>query len=345
MKKDPAYHRITWTDRLKIEALFNAGHSYGFISKQTGKAKSSIYDEVQHGLYDRLDGQTWLTRKSYSADIAQQYADYQKTSKGSDIKLGNHYDYARYVAEEIKRGISPDVIVHTLKKENKFTVSTTTLYRYIDKGYISGITSKDLQEKPTRKPRKDHKEESRRAARAPRGTSIEKRPKEISTRETFGHWEQDTVIGKAKGQHEAMLVLTERKTRYEIIVKLWEKSTACVVRALESILTKYPAEVFKTITVDNGSEFQDCHGMEYDKEGNKRLTVYYCHPYRSTERASNERANRIIRRFFPKGTSFENLTTKDCERAQEFMNNLPRKILDYSTPAELFQIELEKISK
>ena len=82
--------------------------------------------------------------------------------------------------------------------------------------------------------------------------------------------------------------------------------------------------------------------MEHNKKGEKRLDVYYCHPYRSTERASNERANRIIRRFFPKGTSFAKYTSKDCQRVQDWMNNYPRKILDYSTPAELFQKELEK---
>jgi len=85
--------------------------------------------------------------------------------------------------------------------------------------------------------------------------------------------------------------------------------------------------------------------MEYNKKGEKRLNVYYCHPYRSTERASNERQNRIIRRFFPKGVSFAKYTSKDCQRVQDWMNNYPRKILDYSTPAELFQAELEKLSE
>lgn len=340
MKKKTKYRRLTWTDRLKIEALFNANHSYQSIADELGFRKSAIHYEVQHGLYDHLDGKTWLTVKRYSATIAQQYANWQVTIKGAPLKLGNHYDFVRYVGECIKAGDSPDVIVHTLKKENKWTVSTSTLYRYIEKGYIPGITSKDLQEKPTRKPRKP--KEEKQAARPPKGTSIERRPEEIATRETFGHWEQDTVVGKSKGKKQVILVLTERKTRYEIIAKLWDKSCKSVIRALDSILSKYPQGTFKTITVDNGCEFQDCQRMEYNKKGEKRLDVYYCHPYRSTERASNERANRIIRRFFPKGVSFAKYTSKDCQRVQDWMNNYPRKILDYSTPAELFQKELEK---
>lgn len=339
MKRERKYCRITWTDRLKIEALFNANHSYQFIADELGFAKSAIHYEVQHGLYDHLDGKTWLTIKRYSAAIAQDHANYQATIKGVPIKLGNRYDYAKHVAKRIKAGDSPDVIVHNLRKQNKWTVSTSTLYRYIENGYIPGITSKDLQEKPYRKPTK---KQEKQAARPSKGTSIERRPEEVATRETFGHWEQDTVIGKAKGKKQVMLVLTERKTRYEIIAKLWDKSTKSVIRALDSILSKYPQGTFKTITVDNGCEFQDCNRMEHNKRGEKRLDVYYCHPYRSTERASNERANRIIRRFFPKGTSFAKYTSKDCQRVQDWMNNYPRKILDYSTPAELFQKELEK---
>lgn len=343
MKREPSYHRINYTTRLRIETLKNAGHSACFIARQLGYTTSAITREIKHGLYDHLDSRTWLMVKRYSADVAQDYANKQATIKGLPIKLGNRYDYAKHVAEQMKAGWSPDVIVNRLKKEGKWTVSTTTLYRYIEQGYIPGVTSKSLLEKPKRKPSKKQKEEQeKKHNKAPKGASIEERPKEISFRKTFGHWEMDTVIGKAKGKKQAMLVLTERKTRYEIIVKLPDKTTKSVVRALARILEKYPIAVFQTITVDNGSEFQDCHGMEHGENGNRRLTVYYCHPYRSCERGSNERANRIIRRFFPKGTSFAKHTSEDCQQVADWMNNYPRKILDYATPAELFQEELEK---
>lgn len=339
MKKARKYRRMNWTDRLKIEALYNAGHSYRFISRELGFTPAAIHTEVKHGLYDHLDGSTWLYIRKYSATIAQDYADQQATSKGVPIKLGKHYDYAAHVAVEVQAGKSPDIIVNELKKQGRWTVSTSTLYRYIENGYIPGVTSVDLLEKPKRKPRR---KSVQLASRPPKGTSIERRPQEIDSRHTFGHWEMDTVIGKTKGKKQAVLVLTERKTRYEIIVKLWDKSTKSVIRALDYTLSKYPHGIFKTITVDNGSEFQDCYRMEHDKHGNKRLQVYYCHPYSSSERGSNERANRIIRRFFPKGHSFVKYTSKDCQNVADWMNNYPRKILDYSTPAQLFQAELEK---
>lgn len=273
--------------------------------------------------------------------MGQDYADNQATAKGVPIKLGSRYDYAAYVAQEIRAGSSPDVIVHTLRRQGKWTVSTTTLYRYIDHGYIPGVTNDDLLEKPTRKAAK---KKVHPAARPPKGTSIERRPEEIAARSTFGHWEMDSVIGRAKGKRQSLLVLTERLTRYEIIIRVRDKTSRSTVRALDSVFSKYPPGTFKSITVDNGSEFQDCHGMEHDRRGNKRTQIYYCHPYTSCERGSNERANRIIRRYFPKGISFEKLTSKDCDRAMDAMNNMPRRVLGYATPAELFQAHLATLS-
>ena len=160
---------------------------------------------------------------------------------------------------------------------------------------------------------------------------------------SFGHWEMDSVIGKAKGKRQSLLVLTERMTRFEIIVRAASKTSAATVSALGRTLSKFPQGTFKTITVDNGSEFQDCYGMEHDKRGNKRLTVYYCHPFSSCERGSNERNNRIIRRYFPKDRSMSSVTQKDCDRAAAAINAMPRKILDYRTAAQLFEQEIAKL--
>jgi len=105
----------------------------------------------------------------------------------------------------------------------------------------------------------------------------------------------DSVIGRARGKNESVLVLTERKTRYEIIFKVRAKTAAATVAALKKIVKGFPKSTFKSITVDNGSEFQDADGIQ-----TLANTVYYCHPYTSCERGSNENANRIIRRFLPK---------------------------------------------
>ena len=250
-----------------------------------------------------------------------------------------------YIEDEILSGKSPDVIIHELERKGEKPFSTVTLYRYIDSGLIfPHISNGNLLEKPRRKPRK--KQGQRRAARPPCGQSIEHRPIHISKREEFGHWEMDCVLGKAKGSNQTLLVLTEQKTRMELIFKLPSRTSRAVVRVLNQLEREYDfPNIFKSITVDNGSEFSDARGMQFSRSGKQRTTIYYCHPYASCERGSNERMNRMIRRFFPKGQSLAHVTNKDCKRVENWLNNYPRKVLGYKTPNELFQAELRKFTK
>lgn len=337
MKK---YRRLDWSDRLCIEAMYNNGSSCVCIARYLGFAPSSIYREVKHGLYEHLGAEATKRPWRYSAQIAQDYVDFQSTSRCPDIRLGNNYAYVKDVAQQVARGVSVDTIVNVKKKNGQWTVSTTTLYRYIDRGYIPGVTNKQLPEKFRRK---QHKHSTVKAARAPKGLSIDRRPPSIDDRKAFGHWEFDSVIGKAKGQRQSILTLTERKTRYEIIFRAAAKTSAATVTALNKIISKYPAGTFQTITVDNGSEFQDCYGMEHDRQGNKRLTIYYAHPYSSWERGSNERNNRVIRRYFPKGQSMAKVTQKQCDKVAAAINSMPRKLLGWHTAADLFAQEIANI--
>lgn len=330
------FRHLTWTDRLLIEKFYNSGLSQRAIARRLGFSSSSISVEVRRGLYDHLNGDTWLTEKRYSAQLAQDVSDWNATAKGCPIKLGANHDYAATVANRIKKGESPDSITGDMKRKGLWTVSTTTLYRYIDSGFIPGITNKDLLEKPTRK-RKYSK--VRQAKRHPKGPSIERRPEEINTRSTFGHWEMDSVIGNIKGTDQSILVLTERKTRQEIVFKVSDKTSSAVVSALSKIIPQYPRGTFKTVTVDNGSEFADYDGIkQYFTE------CYYCHPFTSSERGSNERQNRIIRRFLPKGQSLSKTTQPACDQISTYINSMHRKILNYRTSQELFTEALKTLT-
>lgn len=339
MKK---YRRLDWNDRLLIEKLYNRGRSCSQIAHILCFSPSSIYREVKRGLYPHLGAETTRRPFRYSAQIAQDHADFHATTKGPEIKLGNNYGFAADVAQQVMDGISIDIIVNQKKRAREWTVSTTTLYRYIDRGYIPGITNKHLPEKPRRKHRKPGKV---RASRAPKGLPIDRRPAHVNHRLSFGHWEMDSVIGTAEGKRQSLLVLTERLTRFEVIIRASSKTAAATTKALDRIMPKFPHGTFQTITVDNGSEFQDCHGMEHDKQGNNRLTVYYCHPYSSCERGSNERNNRIIRRYFPKGKSMAKVTQKDCDRVAALINAMPRKILNYETAADLFNRHIANLAE
>ena len=152
--------------------------------------------------------------------------------------------------------------------------------------------------------------------------------------------EMDSVMGTV-GSSRALVVLTERLTRAGIILPVPDHTAASVVRALNGLERRlgkdfYP--MFQSITVDNGCEFQDYDGMEKAcRRKGKRTTVYYCHPHAPHERGSNENMNRIIRRFFPKGTNFDEVPISEIRRAEEWMNNYPREVLGWQTAATLLR--------
>lgn len=189
---------------------------------------------------------------------------------------------------------------------------------------------------------KHHKkrDEPSQRARAAKGETIENRPKEVKERETFGHWEMDSIMGTAHSK-AALVVLTERLTRYGLVFLVRDHTMASVVKVLDRLERKMGKDfqqVFKSITVDNGSEFQDCAGMERSlRRRTPRTTVYYCHPYSASERGSNENMNRIVRRFFPKGTNFDKVSAAEVAQAEAWMNSYPRALLGWQSAGALFE--------
>lgn len=165
------------------------------------------------------------------------------------------------------------------------------------------------------------------------------RPEDVSTRQEFGHWEGDTVVsGKGKGS-ECLLTITERKTRMEISRRMPDRTAQSVIMALDAIERELGAatfrSLFRSITFDNGSEFQDIEGIEdLALSRKKRTEIFFAHPYCASERGSNERHNGIFRRFIPKGAAIRNFSRAEIRDIQEWMNNYPRKILNGSTPAQ-----------
>ena len=155
----------------------------------------------------------------------------------------------------------------------------------------------------------------------------------------------DCVCGKTKS---VLLVLSERLTRKEIIFKMENQKALSVVRCLNILERRFGKQfkkIFKTITVDNGSEFADYIGMEKSSYGHgKRTSLYYCHPYCSSERGTNERLNREIRRLIPKGSDISKYTVQDIQKVEDWVNNYPREIFNYATSAELFEQHLQAIA-
>lgn len=330
------------TKRIQLELLLNQKKSKREIAQFFGVHISTIYREIKRGLYMKLDSRTYEYIESYSSDIAEgSYQEYLK-AKGPVIKLSKDSNLVSYIEDKIVNDkYSPEVVLGEIKRKNlKFdtTICVRTLYNYIEKGYFKNITIKHLAAKTKKSNRNVIK-------RVGLGTSIEYRPNEINNRNSFGHWEMDCVCGPSK---PSLLVLTERLTRKELIFKIENQKANSVIKVLNKIeykLGKHFKTIFKSITVDNGVEFSNYDGMQKSifNKYTKRTIVYFCHPYCSYERGSNERMNREIRRWIPKGSDISKYDSEYIRFVQDWLNDYPKPILNFDTSNNLFNIELNKI--
>lgn len=339
------FKHLTKTKRLELESYLKIKMKIKEISKLLNVHISTIYREIKRGLYvHTLSDLTTETR--YSSDLADiKYQDNLK-SKGQDLKIGNDYELANYIEERIIKGkLSPLAVLGEIKaKALKFKTSicVNTLYSYIEKDVFENLSIKHL---PMKDKKKNHKRKVV-VKRCPRGTSIEYRPKEIFERKTFGHWEMDCVCGSTL---PTLLVLTERLTRKEIIFKMPNQTMESVHKCMNQLEQKYGKKfkkIFKTITVDNGSEFSDSKALEKSKFGknNQRTKLYYCHPYCSSERGTNERINREIRRLIPKGSDISKYTTEEIQYVENWVNRYPRQIFNFKTSEELYNTYIQSLA-
>lgn len=329
MKKQ---HYMTRDERLKLEALHRAHIPVAKIARQLGFCRQTIYNEIKRGQY--VHTCEWRDEVRYSADKAQQIHSYNQTAKGRPLKIGHDHAYAEYLERKILNDkYSPAAALAAARKAGcQTTVCTSTLYSYIDKGVFLHLANKDLWLKWKKKTR-GYKPVQRVVHK--KLPSIEIRPEWINNREELGHWEMDLIIGKADTK-PVLLTLTERVSRRELIFKLPDRKAATIRTVFDSLEKQHKdfRTKFRSITTDNGSEF-----LEYDKltrsiYGGKRFDVYYCHSYAAWEKGTNENHNRMIRRWFPKGTDFSKVTQKEIAALQDWMNGYPRKILGWKTPTE-----------
>lgn len=336
----PKFHHLDYNARLKLEALYNAGLSQAEIARQLGYSRATICTEIRRGLVEQLRGKDWKFFKAYSADKAQKDAEYKMTAKGAPLKIGHDYDLLKHIQEQFSKKYSPAAIVLEInrmeKSRFKTALSVSTIYNYIRSGVFIGL-------QPSSLPRGTYKKTASRKPRPAQNNilkpSIDDRDNTINLRTVLGHWEMDTVIGKRNGKNNVLLVLTERKTRYEIIRKIRSKESKYVVQALRQLKREYGNRfklLFKTITVDNGCEFSDYKNMS-------QLTdIYYCHAYSSWERGSNENQNALIRRWIPKGMDINKITHKQVKAVQDWLNNYPRKLYE-STASIQFAQEIHRL--
>lgn len=334
-----SYTHLTPFERGKISILLKEGKNQSDIARALGRDKSTISREIKRGTVTQK--RTDLTTfEVYLPDTAQAIYEKNRKACGAKIKLGEAFDFIQYAERKILDDKwSPDAVCGRAKRLKLYdtTVSTKTLYNYIDLGLI-GVKNIDLPMKVRLNPKKKRIRENKRIL----GQSISERPASVEDREEFGHWEIDTVLGK-RTKGAALLTITERKTRKEIIMKLPSKTSEAVEIAVQDLRSQYGSifsQVFKSITSDNGSEFSDL----VPSVSKEPTEIYFTRPYTASERGTNERQNGLIRRFIPKGKAIEDVSNEKIRYVKNWVNRLPRRILGYRTSEECYLEELSMIA-
>ena len=339
---------VTQGERVAIETMLGAGIPAPSIAAALGRHRRTIERERIRGQVLHWD-QDWRKHPAYSSDRGQAVHQKNATAKGPELKLRRNQGLVEFVRVRIvEHRESPAVVAHRMRIGGLAgAVCAKTLYTYIEAGLIAGVSNESLWEKRQRRQRT--RRPLRRARRAPtRRQSIEQRPPVVEAREEFGHWEIDLVVGPI-GSRGAIMTLIERKTRRTLIRQLKDKTHRAVRRAIDALEREYGTLrfrcQFRSITADNGSEFLDVDGMQNSAFSQQRRTaLFYAHPYASWERGTNENTNRMIRRFIPKQQFIEHLTRRAIATVEDWLNNYPRKIIDFDSPNQRYDEELAKLA-
>jgi len=337
-------HYMTERERYKLESYLEAKKPVSWIARTLGFCRQTIYNEIERGTY--IHTCDYWDEKRYSADKGQQIHDRNQAMKGRSLKIGNDREYADFLEAKMlgvqedgkidrRKRCSPAAALALARREGfQTSMCITTLYSYIDKQIFLHLTNKDLWEKGKKK--KQRHRSVRRVAH-PALPSIADRPVQINNREEAGHKEIDLIVGKP-GTKAAVLTITDRKKTEEMAFKIPDKKASSVRAVFDRLERKMGKkkfrEEFRSITTDNGSEFLEYEELTRSVYGGKRFGVYYCHSYSAWEKGSNENHNRMLRRFFPKGTDFTKVSQRQIQEAVDWMNNYPRKRLKWKTPSE-----------
>jgi len=318
MSKDH-HKKLSPVERDQIALMRGRGESIRNIATVIGRSPSTISDELKRNSLNNGD---------YVAIHAQGRANERKAKGRKRHPLKNEAVYA-YVIEKLREGWSPEQIAGRLKKENGETVIChETIYRFVysEQGKKMGL-SEYLPWKRTKRRRKRGRKVHR--SRIPDRVSIHERPIEANSRVEFGHWEGDTVEGR--GHKDGIHTEVERVSRLTLAVKVKQVSSEQAIEAQKAMFSPLPARARKSTTLDNGRE-----NHRHAQLAELGMATYFADPYSSWQRGTNEYHNGLLRRYLPKGSSFEDLDDDELADIVCEINNRPRKVLGFNTPQEVY---------
>jgi IS30 family transposase len=323
----PRYHRLNVNEREEIALGLAQGRSQHDIAASLGRFPSTICHEINRN--------TWYGQP-YRAIQAQRRTDRLTHTARKKRKMNIHEPLKHYVLKQLDQLWSPEQIAKRLKilypMDMAMQISHESIYSYL---YVQprGALRKEL----VKCLRRRHINRRPRGGKSRRNCgpiqdyiSIEERPAEVANRIVPGHWEGDLLMGH--NNISALGTLVERTTRMTFLVKLKDKDATAVREAFAQEFRHLPKALKRSLTYDHGQEMAE-HKL-FTKS--TRVKVYFAHPHSPWERGTNENTNDLIRQFFPKGTNFSKVPLKTIKRAQDMLNDRPRKTLEFLTPHEVF---------
>lgn len=316
------YSHLSITERGQLEALNRLGWSCREIGKALGRHHSAIAREIERG---SVEGE-------YQAETAQ--IAYQDRRKASKPRGRFTVELAGELEEKLQLTWSPEQIAENRRANGKSLVCFKTIYRWLYDGRLARGEMNVLRHKGKRRKPLETR------GRFLIGKTIAQRPKAIRKRESFGHWELDTVVSSRGKSRACAATFIERKSRMYVAVKMPDRTAHSMEIAFGVAAGQFAQGAFKTATVDRGKEFACYAALEFFYG----IEVYFADPYSSWQRGSNENANGLLREFFPKGHDFAEVTDDELAHALHLINHRPRKCLGWKSAYESFMEELSRLA-
>ena len=320
------YHRLNVSEREEISLGLAKGRSRRDIAASLGRSPSTICHEISR---NTKYGQPYRAVKAQCRVNRLTHAAHKKR------KLDIHEPLKQFVFKHLDELWSPEQIAKRLKMlypmDMDMRISHESIYSYLyvlPKGALRRELVKCLRRRHIN--RRVRNKTRRKCCPIQDFLSIEERPAEVADRIIPGHWEGDLVVGHCNGS--ALGTLVERTTRITFLVKLKDKDATAVRKAFAKEFQHLPTGLKRSLTYDQGQEMAE-HKL-FTK--NTRIKVYFAHPHSPWERGTNENTNDLVRQFFPRGTDFSKVSYKTIKRAQDMLNDRPRKTLKFLTPHEVF---------
>jgi len=325
------YKRLTYNERVVIETLLKENKSRNYIALQLKRNRSTITNEVN----------LWVIKPTdiYNAELAHWCALETNKSKRAEDKINSYPKLKMFVYKSLLKGTSPELMAGQIKiiypNDPVMSISYESIYKHIYRHRQTSLGRKLIKLLPYHHhKRRDKRRFGKKRNRIKDQVSIDNRPAHIELRQEAGHLEGDLMIGV--GQKSAIGTIVDRKTRFLIIVKINNRKSKTVTQEFASHLNKQPKYLRKTMTYDNGIEMAN-HKWLSENTG---MDIYFAHPYSSWERGTNENTNGLIRRFLPKGTDFNNISSERLKQIENNLNNRPRKVLGFKTPNQMRNEEI-----